>query len=180
MPEYHNIPTIEYHPSPEKATRPLHEHLDIRSILDVGAGMGGVFDEAYWTARPMAKCDACDIFWMKALPPKWSMRTGVDVQELSKHYPLKSYDMVQCMEVLEHVPNPRRALEELCKVARKFVLISSADEMHHVGEEQARIEKINVAQKYIKQPSIEDLRELGFVVRVTAYNLRQIVAWRVL
>ena len=62
-------------------------------------------------------------------------------------------------------------------MAKKAVFISSADEMHHVGPEQAAIEKINKHQAYVAQPKISDLKELGFDVYVTSDSMRQIVAW---
>lgn len=178
MPTYPDLPTIAYHPSPELAVRPLYEDMDIKSLLDVGAGQGGVFDQGFWDWRRMDRKEACDLFWIRDMPADWHQRIGVDVQFLTKHYAPKSFDMVQCMEVLEHVPDPRKALEQLCTVARKFVLISSADEEHHRGEEQAHIEQINPVQRYIRQPSVSDLKELGFTVRVAEASMRQLVAWR--
>src|SRR5205809_596468 len=135
MPVYNDIPTIEYYPMPEMAVRPLHSRLSITSILDVGSGRGGVFDQGYWDERPMSRKETCDIHWLKATNGSWNMQVGVDVTQLTQYYEPKSFDMVQCMEVLEHVADSRKALEQLCTVAKKFVLISSADEMHHIGEE---------------------------------------------
>jgi len=111
------------------------------------------------------------------MPEDWQVKTGVDVCKLTDFYAPNSFDMVQCCEVLEHVPDNRTALEQLIAVARKAVFITSADEMHHVGPEQAAIEKINEHQAYIAQPKIADLQELGFTVRVTSDSKRQIVAW---
>lgn len=179
MPVYPDIPTIDYSPSPELVVRPLYEQLGIRSILDVGAGHGGIFDKAFWDSQPMERREACDIYWMRDMGRGWSARVGVDACELSKHYGCKSFDMVQCLEVLEHIPDSRKALEELCAVARKLVLISSADELHHLGDEQERIEQFNRFQKYVKQPSIDALRDLGFEIRVDSRSRRQIVAWKV-
>jgi ubiquinone/menaquinone biosynthesis C-methylase UbiE len=34
------------------------------------------------------------------------------------------FDMVLCTEVLEHLPNPMKALEELRRVSRRYVLLS--------------------------------------------------------
>ena len=180
MPVYDHVPTIEYYPNPELTIRAIHERMNIRSILDVGAGHGGVFYFGFWDAKEMELREACDIYWMRPMNARWAARVGVDVQELSKHYGDKSFDFVQCTEVLEHVPDPRKALQELCKVARKLVFITSADEMHHRGEEQASIEKFNKHQAYIKQPSIEELLDLGFEVRVEHIERRQIIAWKVL
>lgn len=177
MPQYFDVDPTAYYPNPERYARALHEPLDCRSILDCGAGHGGVFDCAHWTDRPgMTQRVATDLFWIRDMPDGWKKLTNVDVTDLWM-FADGQFDYVQCLEVLEHVPDSRKALEELVRVARKMVFITSADEMHHRGEEQERIEKINPHQAYIKQPSIADLRELGFEVRVEELERRQIVAW---
>jgi ubiquinone/menaquinone biosynthesis C-methylase UbiE len=38
--------------------------------------------------------------------------------------PDKSYDLVFVLEVLEHLDDPRRALEEVCRVSRRWVICS--------------------------------------------------------
>jgi 2-polyprenyl-3-methyl-5-hydroxy-6-metoxy-1,4-benzoquinol methylase len=76
------------------------------------------------------------------MDPRWKITTGVDVEKLSEFYGEKSFDMVQCMETLEHVRNSDKALEELAKVAKKLVILSSCDEGHHIGIEQDALEKI--------------------------------------
>ncbi|MCD6533977.1 MAG: class I SAM-dependent methyltransferase [Deltaproteobacteria bacterium] len=40
----------------------------------------------------------------------------------------KSIDLLVCLEVLEHLENPQKALEELARVATKYVLISTPRE----------------------------------------------------
>jgi SAM-dependent methyltransferase len=179
MPTYPGLPTVKLQPFPEGFWRALHEKIEVRSLLDVGAGHGGVHDYGYWDTRvDVLTREACDLTWIRPMGSKWSTRVGVDVQRLSEFYPPKSFDIVQCFEVLEHVPEPRRALEALCAVARKMVLISSADEMHHQGPEQEAIEKINPAQAYVGQPKVADLVELGFDVWVDAESQRQLLACR--
>lgn len=181
MPIY-DLPTVPYYfdPGPEVFVRTLHEPLGVRSILDVGAGHGGVFDYGYWDGRDMDRREACDIHWIRPMSDRWTTKIGVDAQELTKHYEEKSFDYVQCTEVLEHVPDPTAALKEFIKVARKLVFITSADEMHHMGAEQEAVEKVNKHQKYILQPSVKDLVNLGFTVRVDNYNQRQLIAWKFL
>lgn len=180
MPIYENVKTIQYYPNPELICRELFKNIKIESILDVGAGHGGVFDLEYWENKNLIKKEACDIHWIREMPTGWNTKIGVDVQELTKHYNEKSFDFVQCLETLEHVPNSRLALEQLVKVAKKIVFITSADEIHHLGPEQEAIEKINKYQTYIKQPSIEDLLDLGFEVRIEEKQKRQIIAWKII
>ena len=57
----------------------------------------------------------------------------------------------------------------------------SAERIRRSGcSEQARIERENPYQKYLGQPRVSDLRELGFDVRVECTERRQLIAWRVL
>lgn len=178
MPIYTDVKPIKYYPGPEKVAREIFKGLELTSILDVGAGHGGVFDLERWDKDPkVIRKEACDLFWIRAMPESWVTRLEVDACELDKHYRPGSFDFVQCCEVLEHIKDNRKALEQLVKVAKKAVFITSADEMHHVGPEQEAIEKINAAQAYVGQPKVKDLEELGFEVRVTDDAMRQLVAW---
>jgi len=177
MPVYENVPTIQMYPYPELNKRKIFEGINFDSILDVGAGHGGVFDLDYWEKNNTSRKEACDIFWIRPMPNGWTTKTGVDVMELDKHYKENEFDFVQCCETLEHVANPKLALQQLKRVARKAVFLSSADEMHHIGEEQLAIEKENPNQAYRGQPSVEDMVELGFTVMVEAEEKRQLFAW---
>jgi len=169
---------MSYYPDPELRKREIFKDITCTSVLDVGAGHGGVFDIDFWENNPrVARKSACDMFWIRDLPLGWSTQVGVDVCKLDEFYAPESFDFVQCCEVLEHVPDPKKALEQLVRVARKAVFITSADEMHHMGPEQDAIEQVNKYQAYIKQPSIQDLKDLGFEVRVEEFERRQIIAW---
>jgi SAM-dependent methyltransferase len=193
MPQYLDLPPIVMHPRPEEVIRGIIARTvglaGIRSILDVGSGHGGVFDYDFWTRSPLERRATCDIHSVREMDPVWETGIGVDVRRLGEFYGAASFDLVQCMEVLEHVSDSRAALEQLCRVARKLVIITSADERHHGYDEQgrfdeeseqARIERVNPYQKYVGQPRVSDLQELGFVVRVEQTARRQLVAWKVI
>lgn len=178
MPVYNDVQTMDYYPDPELKKREIFKDLKFESILDVGAGHGGVFDIAFWENDSNVKIrEACDIHWIRPMSNLWTIKLGVDVTKLDEHYAENSFDYVQCIETLEHVPNSRLALEQLKKVAKKAVFITSADETHHEGPEQEAIEKINKFQAYVKQPAVQDLIDLGFEVRVEKQHKRQLVAW---
>ena len=193
MPIYDDLETISLYPRPELALRGLIARAvrwyEIESILDVGSGHGGVFDYDFWTRAPLHRRASCDIHRVREMSPEWATKAGVDVQCLTDFYEPDSFDLVQCMEVLEHVPDTRAALEQLCTVARRLVLITSADEASHATDEhgnvdpnsvQAQFERVNPHQRYIRQPRVSDLQELGFEVLVEAAGRRQLVAWRAL
>lgn len=182
MPIYNDLPVLPFYfsTSAEEFIRTIHGPMDIKSILDVGAGHGGVFDYGYWTNKPMERRAACDIFHVRPMEGVWEVHIGVDAMKLSEHFPEKSFDYIQCMETLEHVDDPRKALEEMCKVARKLVIITSADEEHHRGPAQEAIEKWNEHLKFKCQPKVKDMLDLGFKVGVDNYNQRQLIAWKTL
>lgn len=180
MPRYDNVPAYEIYGSPghlEETLRSIWNRvMPIDSVLDVGAGHGGCIDKNYWDNQNIRRV-ACDFDRVRP-SEKWECHEGVDVLKLSQYYGEKSFDIVNCMEVLEHVSDTRKALEELCAVARKLVMISSADETHHWGDQYDRICEINPACKYIEQPRISDLVELGFEAYVEHHERRQIFAWK--
>ena len=93
MPQYPDLPTCAYYPGPEQFWRRIHEPLGITSILDVGAGHGGVFDYGYWTEKNDVVREACDIYWIRPMAACWGLRVGVDATELTRHYPEKSFDL---------------------------------------------------------------------------------------
>jgi SAM-dependent methyltransferase len=191
VPTYPDLPIIELAPHPELVLRGAIDRAvglgRIDSILDVGSGHGGVYDYDYWTQARLRRRATSDIHSVREMSRKWETKTGVDVQRLTDFYEPHSFDLVQCLEVLEHVADSRRALEQLCAVARRMVLITSADERHHGYDEfgrldpdsdQVRYERVNPYQRYIRQPAVSDLQELGFEVFVEADALRQLIAWR--
>lgn len=85
-----------------------------RSVLDVGAGLGlgtSILREV------AAHADGQDL-------DKNLATLGVLSQEL-KDFPSKSYDMVVSIEVLEHVDDPQPFLQELARIARHGIFLTT-------------------------------------------------------
>lgn len=179
MPIYTEVEPIQYYPNPEGFFRNIHAPLNIESILDVGAGHGGVFDGGYWNPKPILKV-AADMAFVRPTDPSWRIDLRVDATRLLTHYGEKSFDMVQCLETLEHIPDNRSALEEMVKVARKAVFITSCDRGHHQGPLYEESVKRNPYNAYTGQPKIKDLIALGFHVHVEHTECRQIIAWKII
>jgi len=102
----------------------IQEHADIKGkkVLDVGCG-GGILTESLAKAGAQAKgIDLSE----KALKVAdlHSLETGVTVQyELISAEDLAEkeagqYDVVTCMEMLEHVPDPLSIIRACCKLAK--------------------------------------------------------------
>lgn len=96
-----------------------------RSVLDAGSGEG-------FTAEQVRLCHpglnvVCVDMDTEALArgrsffPELHFSRG-DVRSLP--FPDRSFDLVMCLEVLEHLENPSQALEEFRRVSRTYVLVS--------------------------------------------------------
>ena len=92
------------------------EHIDRRhsgyTLLDAGCRTMDL--------KPLLK-GCTDYFGSDLIPAE-----GVVQCDLEKRLPFKdnSYDVVTALDVLEHLENPHAALKELCRVAKKSVMIS--------------------------------------------------------
>ena len=82
-----------------------------KTLLDVGGSDFSV----YGPLEKKFKITTCDI-----KPKKGIIKQ--DVQRLT--FKDNSFDMVTCFEVLEHVPDPVKAMKELYRVAKNRLLIS--------------------------------------------------------
>lgn len=99
------------------------------SILDVGAGEGFILE--MFRKNNVAKKlegleymdDAIDIG--KKMHPKIIIKKGT-IYELP--YKANSFDVVLCSEVLEHLEDPNKALSELKRVTKKYLILSVPNE----------------------------------------------------
>ncbi len=107
------------------AIRPLH----IKSILDVGAGEG--FTLARLHLEKIGKrLEGIEyskeaIKLGKKLHPEFLIKHG-NIYQLP--YKNNSFDLVISTEVLEHLDSPRKGLQELIRVSKKYVLVSVPNE----------------------------------------------------
>lgn len=109
------------------ATGLLHT-VDAATVLDAGCGEGFAMREVL--ARTDARIVGLDgsvgaLQVASALNPARSFTAG-DLLELP--FPGKSFELVVCMEVLEHLDHPERGLAELCRVSGRWLLLSVPNE----------------------------------------------------
>jgi len=85
---------------------------ECKTVLDIGC------QEMFYYDRMKKKYDVT----LADYEPLHPNIKEEDVQNLS--FKDKSFDIVLCQEVLEHVPNPVQAMKELKRVAKKQLIIS--------------------------------------------------------
>jgi len=103
----------------------LHPH----AILDVGAGEGFTL-EMFRKNNVGEKLEGIEYMddalkLAKKLHPKVKIKKG-NIYELP--YSANSFDLVICNEVLEHLDDPQKALSELKRVAKKYLILSVPNE----------------------------------------------------
>jgi len=99
------------------------------TILDVGCGEGFTLTrlQEEKIGKTLSGVDNFDkaIELGKKVNPSLKIKKG-DIYNLP--YKDNSFDLVLCMEVLEHLEKPDKALDELKRVSKKYVLLSVPNE----------------------------------------------------
>jgi 2-polyprenyl-3-methyl-5-hydroxy-6-metoxy-1,4-benzoquinol methylase len=109
-------------------------------ILDFGGGIGDLSIEL---AKKGGNCDYADIYGKTFEFAKWLFqKKGCDIKmiDLSKDKLLKEYDTILCIDVIEHVTNPKIVLKDLAnhlKINGRLIItnlnvleVSEAHPMH--------------------------------------------------
>lgn len=99
--------------------------LDPKKILDAGCGEGFTLSRFYELkiGYSLEGIDASEdaIKIGKKVHPHLNIKRG-DIYSLV--YKDNSFDLVTCMEVLEHLEDPEKALKEVVRVCSKYVLLT--------------------------------------------------------
>jgi ubiquinone/menaquinone biosynthesis C-methylase UbiE len=107
----------------------LSVHYGFGSILDVGSGTGRALLQL---EQKLPECHIVGIEPVAALR-QIGHDNGIPIKQLIEgdatniHYPDNSFDLVCELGVLHHIPEPRLAVAEMLRVARKAVFISDSN-----------------------------------------------------
>jgi hypothetical protein len=150
----------------------LHDVLlgDEKSVLDVGVGHSGVFDFWFWESRSLQLKACVDIFYFRRdIPNSW---LKVKADGCALPFRDNSFDVVMSTETLEHVPPERQGqfLDELYRVARRLVFVTTTDITAHLGIEQEQIERLNPFQKFQAFPQLDLFVGKGFHILFVSPN----------
>jgi SAM-dependent methyltransferase len=105
--------------------RDLYLSIEPESVFDGGCGEGFILDSLN-KARPVRSCFAIDIDINEVRDASKNL-PFCDVRQGSLYkipFADDSFDLVICSEVLEHLDNPGRGLEELHRVSRHYSILS--------------------------------------------------------
>jgi ubiquinone/menaquinone biosynthesis C-methylase UbiE len=95
------------------------------SVLEVGCGEGRLAQHLWEHGPRPDRFVACDLDLGQLAP---DLDKAIEVREASIYalpWPARSFDLVICCEVLEHLDDPRAGLAELARVAERHVLMST-------------------------------------------------------
>jgi SAM-dependent methyltransferase len=150
----------------------LHDVLsgDEKSVLDVGVGHSGVFDFWYWESRNLELKTCVDIFYFRrGIPNSW---LKVKADGCALPFRDNSFDVVMSTETLEHVPPEKheKFLDELYRVCRDLVFVTTSDITAHLGQEQEQIEKQNPFLKFQAFPQLDLFVRKGFRILFVSPN----------
>ena len=103
--------------------------LNPKKILDAGCGEGFTLERLYELkiGKDLEGIDASKVAIEtgKKLYPHLNIKIG-DIYNLP--YKDNSFDLVVCTEVLEHLEDPKRALREIIRVSKKYLLLTVPNE----------------------------------------------------
>ncbi len=149
-------------------TKQLMRPLNFKSVLDVGCGQGSLLAELL-TEFPEIEPTGVDISDSAVELARLKVPNGqFSVLDIVKDRLNKSFDLVICIDVLEHIPDDLSALSNIAYMTDKYLLVSSiqgrmrhfeAEAVGHIrnygqGELVQKIEKTGL--------KILDIVEWGF------------------
>ena len=113
---------------------------DARRILDAGCGQGFVIhqieEDGLAGSITGADLDTVALAWGRAHEVTQQPLTAANVRRLP--FPDDTFDLVLCLEVLEHLPRPHEGLRELLRVSGRYILLSVPHEPFFRGINLAR------------------------------------------
>ena len=111
-----------------KAVADLYRRSAPRTVLEVGCGEGLLAQHLLGQEPRPNRFEACDLSIDLVRPDIDRFIKFRTASVYNLPYDSGEFDLVVCCEVLEHLERPERAMEELARVTRRGVLISTPRE----------------------------------------------------
>jgi ubiquinone/menaquinone biosynthesis C-methylase UbiE len=147
--------------------------LNFDSVLDVGGSEG--YQASVYRDLLGKQVEVCDLSGEAA--KRAAEIYGLSARQADIHdlpYPDEAFDICTCSETIEHVPDPKKAVAELLRVAKKGVVVTvphePVEEVEHMKEEAHPHAHINAFDIH----SFDYLKESGHQVRVQKIQSSQL------
>lgn len=111
-----------HHQWKARVLREVVRRLEPRSVLDVGAGDGRMLDAAVPPSVRRVGSEMAEDAVAK-MRARGIEAVGVDLETGKLPFEDRAFEMVTCLDVLEHVFDPERVLGELRRVSAKHVVV---------------------------------------------------------
>jgi ubiquinone/menaquinone biosynthesis C-methylase UbiE len=160
----------------------LYETTGAKSVLEVGCGEGKLADHLIRSAPRPERFLATDLSLERRDPNLDPLIEFAEASVYELPFDDASFDLVLCCEVLEHLERPREALQEVARVARQFVLLSTPWEPVWRAMNMARgkyLRDLGNTPGHIQHFGRRDLVELA-KTRLEVVSVRKPVPWTVI
>lgn len=146
----------------------------IGRFIDVGTGMTGIVGQHHWSRVAIDK-HALDIYKIRDLPPDWRGHI-MDMREMRKHFDEQHFDVIQCCDCLEHIPemDGHQLLEDFKAMARLAVFLFTPDGWYDNTANKELYQPDNPHQDHQSAWTRGMLSEHGFESRIWGNH---IMAW---
>ncbi|MFC2138999.1 class I SAM-dependent methyltransferase [Bacteroidota bacterium] len=107
----------------------LYNSIHVENILDVGCGEGFILNYLN-SIKKITKASAIDVDPDEIKDAKQNLPFCNVMEASAYELPFKDneFDLVICSEVLEHLEEPEKAIQEINRVANKYILLSVPNE----------------------------------------------------
>jgi len=160
----------------------LYERTGATSVLEVGCGEGKLADHLLRSGPRPERFLATDLSLESKAPDVDPMIEFAEASVYELPFENRSFDLVVCCEVLEHLERPREALAEVARVARKFVLMSTPWEPVWRAMNMARgkyLRELGNTPGHIQHFGRRDLVELA-ETHLRVISIRRPLPWTVI
>lgn len=135
------------------------------TVMEVGCGQGSRL-YTISSKYPNAKYAGCDI---SAVAIEGAVKNYpsflFEVLDIEKHYSKKRYDLVLCMDVIEHIVDDERALRNIRKMTKKYLILSTI---------KGRMRENEGPEGHVRNYTYNDLVKK---IKNAGFEIREVIEW---
>lgn len=140
--------------------------LDFSTVIDVGCGVGTLLSEINGKKQNI-KLSGIDISKKGLKLAKKNLPTVTLYNlDITKDYLKKEFDLTICSEVLEHLKQDQKALNNISKMTRKYLVVTTLQ-----GRMRSFEEQVGHVRNYNQTDLLNKITKSGFtIVKVTEWG----------